>query len=173
LSESVVIASSASIHRFVPETRRGSGRTTAEWRGCALPSIHLTRHTRHGELNGLWKTLLDQWFTGRVFRACGDGPALINDPNSNDECFPRTRGDRAMRSISTTIRRVSRARGDGPFGYWVGTDLAGCFPRTRGWTRVHSTAGPFLNVFPAHAGMDRLRNASNQLRPGVSRARGD
>ncbi len=129
-----------------------------------------------------------------VPRACGDAPTMKPASELTRDCSPRMRGctapggadpaDGALfpahagmhrrRAAAVRPRRaVPRACGDAP-PYSIRTqEIEGCSPRMRGCTgrvRVHH---PFVQLFPAHAGMHRTSSAPRRSAATVPRACGD
>ena len=117
-----------------------------------------------------------------VPRACGDGPVAHLDQTNESECSPRMRGwtvlgcglhlanwvfpahagmDRPRLGGRWRGARVPRACGDGPGAYRKPSGQVRCSPRMRGWTVLNPLDDPLLGVFPAHAGMDRVRTVGS------------
>ena len=69
--------------------------------------------------------------------------------------------DRHRLRLSMRLHRVPRTRGDGPLCRSSRAVGSRCSPHTRGWTGKLAQAGADVNVFPAHAGMDRHRDHAN------------
>ena len=135
-----------------------------------------------------------RWSKPRVPRACGDGPLTRASALELATCSPRMRGwtgyrangdqsdavfpahagmDRRGSCWRMRMTGVPRACGDGPYSAAASTDKTKCSPRMRGWTAVGRRAKPAREVFPAHAGMDRLLGSQTGARCGVPRACGD
>ena len=114
-------------------------------------------------------------------RACGDGPnsdplapvcAMLSprmrgwtgswyEVNKNDVVVPAHAGmDRWTSAWRTPGRCCPRACGDGPRISGCGAQTPMLSPRMRGWTVTRTRPSLPARVVPAHAGMDRSRDAS-------------
>ena len=133
--------------------------------------------------------------SGRGFpRARGDGPIAELTESIHTQVSPRTRGwtlkqhrhpiravgfpahagmDPTSATSAETSRWFPRARGDGPEIDQAAGTLLQVSPRTRGWTPFATPAGPTLEGFPAHAGMDPDKRKRWARKCGFPRARGD
>ena len=129
-----------------------------------------------------------------VPRACGDGPPCREQPWSSRECSPRMRGwpGRPFEAMSHTVvfpahagmarfqhqcsrpdECVPRACGDGPAETSLLIAQQACSPRMRGWPAGRCAARDCRTVFPAHAGMARIRHCGCTVERRVPRACGD
>ena len=81
--------------------------------------------------------------------------------------------DRCLAARASRRARVPRACGDGPCGATAAPTGTACSPRMRGWTAEADRHVPHVEVFPAHAGMDRNAQHAVQDLQGVPRACGD
>ena len=130
----------------------------------------------------------------RVPRTRGDGPPVPRSPGCRRRGSPHTRGwtlvpgrrggsgrgfpahagmDRPRRSATGGRTRVPRTRGDGPQCARGAAPAGRGSPHTRGWTRGVAGRGGTGTGFPAHAGMDPLRNVWTTSGARVPRTRGD
>ena len=130
----------------------------------------------------------------RFPRPRGDGPVSTTVPRLRSTVSPPTRGwtrlrhsvllhddgfpahagmDPSTSSAPGRSRWFPRPRGDGPCSHRVtpGSDLVS--PPTRGWTRVAETVRKACGGFPAHAGMDHVREDRLVQELGFPRPRGD
>ena len=130
----------------------------------------------------------------RVPRPRGDGPTDLGVGSISSSCSPPARGwtgreeagrrllevfparagmDRWTAPADRPATRVPRPRGDGPgqsiARVWVGL----CSPPARGWTARVWMPNDRYYVFPARAGMDRIRSRSRTGATCVPRPRGD
>ena len=72
--------------------------------------------------------------------------------------FPAHAGmDRTAGSAAWLRASVPRPRGDGPLAVDVPPSTNRCSPPTRGWTEQRQLANVRSDVFPAYAGMDRMK----------------
>ena len=129
-----------------------------------------------------------------VPRACGDGPSSMPPGLAAMPCSPRMRGwtanpphhagvaevfpahagmDRTEPPARLCKPSVPRACGDGPLANHLRVELDMCSPRMRGWTVIRDHHQAVIEVFPAHAGMDRTRNTQQFEALSVPRACGD
>ncbi len=69
--------------------------------------------------------------------------------------------------------RFPRPRGDGPVYLFASKDLDRVSPPTRGWTFLQHVAEHAAPGFPAHAGMDHLRDLHAAVPRRFPRPRGD
>ncbi len=130
----------------------------------------------------------------RVPRVCGDGPEKLLKSMSGSLCSPRLRGwtvnalrlrstcvvfpafagmDRTMHNSLAGRLSVPRVCGDGPGTISLQGISGKCSPRLRGWTGRERRGRCSPQVFPAFAGMDRLRGAPITAPRGVPRVCGD
>ncbi len=130
----------------------------------------------------------------RVPRASGDGPVRWSAELTTRECSPRERGwsqradvvaERDLvfparagmvpndRTRERTSGSVPRASGDGPGWTLIPPAAEPCSPRERGWSRGVAECGSVHGVFPARAGMVRLRRGPRRRAARVPRASGD
>ena len=129
-----------------------------------------------------------------VPRGCGDGPPCGGLRGSIQLCSPRVRGwtdplrwhacrrhvfpagagmDRIFFASCGLLTRVPRGCGDGPLYVRRVIRLSQCSPRVRGWTERQDNETQRQPVFPAGAGMDRLRFLLRRRRYRVPRGCGD
>ena len=81
--------------------------------------------------------------------------------------------DRCPRGAFKSNQCVPRPRGDGPDRLDVQHAAVACSPPARGWTADRRLRLGSSFVFPARAGMDRLRTRSPRIPQRVPRPRGD
>ena len=113
-------------------------------------------------------------FLLRFPRACGDGPRGERLTGRSSRFSPRMRGW-TVESVKDYLKadRFPRACGDGPEQTPFDLLRKQFSPRMRGWTEG-SFALPFqVEVFPAHAGMDRMSSLKRRSRQRFPRACGD
>ncbi len=98
---------------------------------------------------GVWCSPHTRGWTGRGERLC----------HGERSCSPHTRGWTVGLPISpVACRSVPRTRGDGPIASEVFAAQVDVFPAHAGMDRSHDKNwSQFILVFPAHAGMDRGR----------------
>ena len=113
-----------------------------------------------------------------VPRMRGDGPNRIPNCQRFHRCSPHARGwtagvlvcasegrvfpacagmDRGRSGVCIGGAGVPRMRGDGPSRVSIKPMHRECSPHARGWTGPSRTQGRGHTVFPACAGMDRIR----------------
>ena len=130
------------------------------------------------------------WFP----RPRGDGPEVLISAYQQYGVSPPTRGwtrrmgwprvavpgfpahagmDPATMPAMTGRPWFPRPRGDGPMAEYAIVEPQKVSPPTRGWTRVMLRICWFHLGFPAHAGMDRVRDDREHFARGFPRPRGD
>ena len=99
---------------------------------------------------------------------------MVAGEDDLDIVFPAYAGmDRVTCALDLFGIRVPRLRGDGPDTPSSTCSRESCSPPTRGWTVAAPGPGRDDGVFPAYAGMDRLRPERKAGGSGVPRLRGD
>ncbi len=133
--------------------------------------------------------------SGRRFpRTRGDGPSAIEGDQGGMTFSPHTRGwtartshhshaspvfpahagmDRSEGCRTLTWRSFPRTRGDGPWPAVRGGHGVRFSPHTRGWTEMSIKLIEDVEVFPAHAGMDRWGRWGRGGEKSFPRTRGD
>ena len=114
--------------------------------------------------------------TNGVPRLRGDGPSCRGRSSSvrAQGVFPAYAGmDRIKGMLERSMQSVLRLRGDGPVRSETSRWTPACSPPTRGWTEGFGWALDRAPVFPAYAGMDRLRGFGRSGGLRVPRLRGD